>query len=132
MTTSGLSCGLERPEGVRQPGPLSQRSTDVSGAPMNRTVRSLDKSPRFSGPPKVRHEPPTIEEAVFAAQALASEVEQQVAIVAGLMNMPEEQVRPHVLSARPGPASAPSARDWVQPARSPPVVVVRRRRFGPE
>jgi len=132
MTTSGLSCGLQRAEGALQPGPLLQHSTNVSDAPMNRTVRSPAKSPRFSGPPKVRHEPPTIEEAVFAAQALASDVEQQVAIVAGLMYMPEEQVRPHVLDARPGPAFSRPARDGVQSARSPPVVVVRRRRLGPE
>jgi hypothetical protein len=89
MATSGLSRSFQRAEGARQPGPLSHHSTDVSGGPMNRTVRSPAKSPRFSGPPKVRHEPPTMEEAVFAAQALANEVEQQVAIVAGLIGMPE-------------------------------------------
>ena len=99
---------------------------------MNRNVRSPAKPPRFSGPPKVRHEPPTIDEAVFAAQAFANDAEQQVAIVAGLMGMPEDQVRASVLNARPKPMSSRSARDWVQPARSPPVVVVRRRRLGPE
>ena len=34
-------------------------------------VRSRSKSPKFSGPPRVRHEPPTIEEAIAAAQDLA-------------------------------------------------------------
>ena len=64
---------------------------------MNRNVRSPSKPPKFSGPPRVRYEPPTIEEAVFAAQGLASEVEQQVAIVVGLTGMSE----------KPGPSSHP-------------------------
>ena len=60
-------------------------------------VRSRSKPPKFSGPPRVRHEPPTIQEAIAAAQDLAADPEQQVAIVAGLMGVPEDQVRSHVL-----------------------------------
>ena len=95
-------------------------------------VRSKPKSPTFSGPPRVRYEPPTIEEAVAAAQDLAADPEQQVTIAAGLMGMPEDQVRSQVLSAVPKRAFSRPARDWAQPTRSPQVVVVQRRRVGPE
>lgn len=99
---------------------------------MNREMRSKPKPPKFSGPPRVRHEPPTIDEAISAAQDLAGDVEQQVAIVAGLMSIPEDQARSQVLSAPPRRAVPRSNRDWAPPTRSPQVVVVRRRRFGPE
>jgi hypothetical protein len=99
---------------------------------MIRTVRSKPKPAKFSGPPRVRHEPPTIDEAIAAAQDLAADPEQQVAIVAGLMGMPEDQVRSHVLSAAPKRTFARPARDWAQLTRPPHVVVVRRRRLGPQ
>ena len=95
-------------------------------------VRPKSKPPKFSGPPRVRHEPPTIEEAIAAAQDLAADPEQQVAIVAGLMGMPEDQVRAQVLSTAPKRTLSRPARDWAPPTRSPQVVVVRRRRVGPE
>ena len=98
---------------------------------MNRHVRSRAKSPKFAGPPRVRYEPPTIEEAIAAAQDLAADPEQQVAIVAGLMDSPEDQVRSQVLSAAPKRTLSCPARDWAQPTRSAQVVVVRRRRVGP-
>jgi hypothetical protein len=44
----------------------------------------------------VRHEPPTIEEAVQAARDLSSDLEQQVAIAAGLMGMAHDEVRGHI------------------------------------
>ena len=50
-------------------------------------------------PPRVRREPPTVEEAVTAAQDLSDEIEHQVAIAAGLMGVSEDEVRPHVLRA---------------------------------
>ena len=102
------------------------------GLIMISNVRSRPKPPKFSGPPRVRHEPPTIEEAIAAAQDLAADPEQQVAIVAGLMGVPEDQVRSHVLSAASRRALSRPARDWAQPTRSPQVEVVRRRRVGPE
>jgi hypothetical protein len=101
------------------------------GSIMTSRMHSRPKSPKFSGPPRVRYEPPTIEEAIAAAQDLAADPEQQVAIVAGLMDSPEDQVRSHVLSAVPKRAPSRPARDWAQPTRSPQVVVVRRRRVGP-
>ena len=98
---------------------------------MTSRVRSKPKPPKFSGPPRVRYEPPTVEEAVAAAQDLAADPEQQVTIAAGLMGIFEDQVRSQVLSAVPKRAFSRPARDWAQPTRSPQVVVVRRRRVGP-
>jgi hypothetical protein len=99
---------------------------------MTSRVRSKPKPPTFSGPPRVRYELPTIEEAVAAAQDLAADPEQQVAIAAALMGMPEDQVRSHILSAASKRVLSRPARGWAQPTRSPQVVVVRRRRVGPE
>jgi hypothetical protein len=45
------------------------------------------------GPRRVRHEPPTLEEALFAAEGLADEPSQQMEIAAELMQIPVEQVR---------------------------------------
>jgi hypothetical protein len=101
------------------------------GSIMTSRMHSRPKPPKFSGPPRVRYEPPTVEEAVTVAQDLAADRGQQVAIVAGLIGMPEDQVRSHVLSAPPKQAFSRPARDWAQPTRSPQVVVVRRRRVGP-
>lgn len=46
------------------------------------------------GPRRIRHEPPTLEEALFAAEGLASgDVEQQIVIAAELMDVPVEVIR---------------------------------------
>lgn len=45
------------------------------------------------GPRRVRHDPPTLEEAIFAARGLTDDVEEQVAIAAGLMELPLDDVR---------------------------------------
>lgn len=45
------------------------------------------------GPRRLRHEPPTLEEALFAAEGLADSAEQQVEIAAELMAVPVDQVR---------------------------------------
>ena len=49
-------------------------------------------------PPRVRKEPPTLEEAVIAACDIASEFDQQVAFAAGLMGVSEDEARPLVLA----------------------------------
>jgi hypothetical protein len=54
------------------------------------------------GPRRVRHDPPTLEEAIFAARGLTDDVEQQAEIAAGLMDLPLEQVRA-ALSKSPAP-----------------------------
>ena len=45
------------------------------------------------GPRRVRHDPPTLEEAIFAARGLTDDVQEQVEIAAGLMELPPEDVR---------------------------------------
>ncbi|GJE05195.1 MULTISPECIES: hypothetical protein [Methylobacterium] len=105
------------------------------------------KKPRVSHadlpPIRVRREPPTVAEAVSAAQDLADEVEQQVEIAAGLIGLSPDEVRPHVLAAaKPradrlperfltaaGPNRAP--RTVVVERRSRPAVVVVERRTRP-
>ena len=71
------------------------------------------------GPRRVRHEVPTLEEAIAAAQGLSDELNEQAEIAASLIGLPCDQVRTELLKlARPrkdvirsvafvGPASAP-------------------------
>jgi hypothetical protein len=62
-------------------------------------------------PPRVRKEPPSLEEAALAAIGLADDLEQQVAIAAGLMEVEPDEVRPFVIQAR-----APRAASVARPA----------------
>jgi hypothetical protein len=59
------------------------------------------RRPSKSKPPKqryrTRHEPPTLQEAIFAAQGLSDEIATQVEIAASLTGLPPEEVRPQVL-----------------------------------
>lgn len=48
---------------------------------------------------RVRHEPPTLGEAIIAAQGLTDEIGAQIDIAASLMNLTPEEVRPEVLKA---------------------------------
>lgn len=45
------------------------------------------------GPRRVRHEPPNLEEALYAAEGLATDADQQIEIAAELMQIPVDQVR---------------------------------------
>ena len=93
-----------------------------------------------SSPVRVRQEPPTVAEAVAAAQALTSDREQQVEITAGLMGLTPDQARPFVLAAPPlnlqRSATLPRGYAGAQGGRrsaGPVVVVERRSRLaGPE
>jgi hypothetical protein len=51
---------------------------------------------------RVRHDPPTLDEAISAARDLTDDVEEQVAIAAGLMELALEDVRA-VLKKSPPP-----------------------------
>ena len=51
---------------------------------------------------RVRHDPPTLDEAISAARDLTDDVEEQVAFAAGLMELPLEEVRA-VLKKSPPP-----------------------------
>ena len=74
---------------------------------MSRPVKKTTDKPRNLPPIRVRKEPPTISEAVAAAQDLADDVEQQVEIAAGLIGLPPDEVRPHVLQAAQALAAKP-------------------------
>ena len=86
-----------------------------------------------SSPVCVRQEPPTLAEAVAAAQALTPDLEQQVEITAGLMGLTPDEVRPFVLAAPPlnlqRSATPPRGYTEAQSGRrtAGPVVVVERR-----
>jgi len=68
------------------------------------TANRTDKpTPRMRPPFKVRHEPPTLEEAIYAAQGVTPDVEQQIELAADLMCMPAAEIRPHVLKAAAKP-----------------------------
>jgi hypothetical protein len=68
------------------------------------TVRNNRGGARSS----IRFEPPTLDEAIFAAQGLADDVRGQTEIAAMLMGLPEAEVRTAVLKAVQPAARAPS------------------------
>ncbi|KQP61755.1 hypothetical protein ASG40_03735 [Methylobacterium sp. Leaf399] len=107
----------------------------------SRAVKKIPKSFQDLPPIRVRREPPTIPEAVAAARDLADDVEQQVEIAAGLIGLPLDEVRPHVLEAakaRPerqperilstGTPNRPPRTVIVERRTRPPVIVERRGR----
>lgn len=72
-----------------------------------RTKGPARKNPASLPPIKVRHEPPTIAEALAAAEDLADDLDLRIEIAAGLMGISEEEVRPLALEAE---AQAKAAR----------------------
>ncbi|TDR90403.1 hypothetical protein [Enterovirga rhinocerotis] len=56
-------------------------------------------------PPRVRKEPPTIEEAISAAQDLSDDREAQIEIAAGFMGVSIDEVRP-LMPLRVKPATS--------------------------
>ena len=77
-------------------------------------------------PVRVRQEPPTVAEAVAAAQALTPDREQQVEITAGLMGLTPDEVGPCLLEAPPLSLQRSAA-----PQRGYTGMDVRRRSAGP-
>ncbi|WP_034993509.1 hypothetical protein [Beijerinckia mobilis] len=51
------------------------------------------------GPRRVRHDPPTLKEAIVAAQGLTDQLNEQIEIAASLMDMPESEVRSEILKS---------------------------------
>jgi hypothetical protein len=81
-------------------------------------------------PIRVRREPPTVDEAIVAAQGLTDEVEQQVEIAAELMGLPHDEVRPLVQAASVRPKDRLGSERLVVQGpsqRATRVVVVERR-----
>ena len=62
-----------------------------------RPAQNHQKKPR--GAVRVRYDPPTLEEAVFAAQGMSEDLGQQIEIAAGLMGVAEDEVRALVMKA---------------------------------
>jgi hypothetical protein len=75
-----------------------EQNSDYVGLLNGATPMKFKKRSGPLPPVRVRSEPPTVEEAVFAAQGLTTELQQQVELVAGLMELTEEEVRPVVNS----------------------------------
>lgn len=89
------------------------------------------KKPKYTTPVRVRREPPTVAEAVIAAQDLSDDIEQQVEIAAGLIGLTPDEVRPHVLAAkRPERGMGSESRERLISSgglRGPRTVVVERK-----
>ena len=60
------------------------------------------------GPRKVRHDPPTLDEAIFAARGFTDDLEEQVSFAAGLIDMPEDEVRAALKKAAPARKPMPT------------------------
>ncbi|MCI0599567.1 MAG: hypothetical protein L0Y50_04940 [Beijerinckiaceae bacterium] len=58
------------------------------------------------GPRRVRFDPPALREAIFAAQGLTGDMEQQAEIAAALMDLPVESARAELLLMAPPRNSA--------------------------
>ena len=76
----------------------------------SRPVKKTQKSFADLPPIRVRREPPTVNEAVAAAQDLADDVEQQVEIAAGLIGpaRPTRSARTSWRPRRPSRSACPS------------------------
>lgn len=53
------------------------------------------------GPRRVRYDPPTLKEAILAAQGLTDQLLQQVEIAAALMDLPVDEVRAELMKSAP-------------------------------
>jgi hypothetical protein len=74
---------------------------------------------------RVRHDPPTLEEAIFAARGLTDDLEEQVEIAASLMGLPPEEVKVAALKAAQRKDVKPAT--IVRAARSERAVIVERK-----
>ena len=52
------------------------------------------------GARRVRHDPPTLAEAIVAAQGLSDDLQEQAEIAASLMDMPVDEVKSEVVKTR--------------------------------
>jgi len=89
------------------------------------------KSPNRHGQRVTRVEPPTLEEALAAAQGLTDDIECQIEIASQLMGMPEDEVRPAAIKFSVKvrqPEPAPVADRILERREGSKVIVVERRR----
>ena len=76
---------------------------------------------------RVRHEAPTLEEAIAAAQGLSDELNEQAEIAASLIGLPPDQVRTELLKLAPPGKSVIKSLAFVGSASAPRTIVVERR-----
>lgn len=74
---------------------------------------------------RVRHDPPTLEDAIFAARGLSDDEQEQVAIAASLMELPPEDVRAAL--AKSPPARKPATTVFTNRGGTHRSVVVERK-----
>ena len=78
------------------------------------------------GPRRVKHDPPTLEEAIFAARGLTDDVDAQVEIAAGLMQAEPDEVRA-MLKKTPAPRKAAATLAFTNRGGAERAVVVERK-----
>ena len=91
--------------------------------------KAPSKSAKARLPVRVRYDPPTLEEAVFAAQGLTEDLAEQAEIAAGLMDATIEDVRPLVAKASARKAAGARLIISSRPGSQRTVVVERARVF---
>lgn len=67
---------------------------------------------------RVRHDPPTLHEAMAAAQGLTDQLQEQIEIAASLMDLPLDEVRSEVMKTM-APVRTVSQKQIVAPAGRP-------------
>jgi hypothetical protein len=80
------------------------------------------------GPRRVRHEAPTLEDAITVAQGLSDELNEQAEIAASLIGLPREDVRTELLRLAPPLKHASKTVAFVGPASAPRTIVVERKK----
>jgi len=79
------------------------------------------------GPRRVRHEAPTLEEAIAAAQGLSAELDQQAEIAAALMGLPYDEVHAALLKTAAPRKDIKTSVVFTGPASAPRTIVVERK-----
>lgn len=79
------------------------------------------------GPRRVRHEVPTLAEAITAAQGLSEELNEQVEIAASLIGLPHDQVRAELLKFASPRKGTIKSMVFTGPASAPRTIVVERK-----
>jgi hypothetical protein len=73
---------------------------DTGGLGMNTAKAEMSTTWKTKyGPRRVRHDPPTLEEAIFAARGLTDDLQEQIEFAAGLMEAPVEEVRAAIMKS---------------------------------
>ncbi len=76
---------------------------------------------------RVRHETPTLEEAIAAAQGLSDELNQQAEIAASLIGLPRDQVHTELLKVAPSRKGSIKSVAFAGLASAPRTIVVERK-----